>query len=101
LEYVKEDRYIGIYSLKNRWIIEIDSLELKYRIIKYKLNGESTKKISSIIIEKIRQRHNIIGECEHANLINFEMYIQDNNEKQEDSQQSSIGKNIYNFVNAV
>jgi hypothetical protein len=101
LEYVKEDRYIGLYSLKNRWIIEIDSLELKYRIIKHKLNGESSKKINSLIIEKIRQNHNIIRECEYANLINFEMYIQDNNDKYEDSQHSSIGKRIYQFVNAV
>ena len=29
LEYVKENRYIGLFSLKNNYILEIDSIEKK------------------------------------------------------------------------
>lgn len=38
LEYVRDDRFIGLYSLKNRWIVEIDSRELQYRVMDYKAN---------------------------------------------------------------
>lgn len=35
LDYVKDDRYIGLYSLKNNCILEIDTAELKYEYRHY------------------------------------------------------------------
>lgn len=31
LDYVKDDRYMGLYSVKNQCILEIDTIELKYK----------------------------------------------------------------------
>ena len=35
MDYVKDDRYIGLYSIKNNCILEIDTLELKYEYKQY------------------------------------------------------------------
>lgn len=37
LEYVWDGRYIGLYSLKNRWMLEIDSRELQYHVMDYNM----------------------------------------------------------------
>lgn len=38
VEYVRENRYIGLYSLKNEWMIEIDCVKLQYRLLPVKLD---------------------------------------------------------------
>lgn len=52
LEYVKENRFIGIYSLKNKWIFEIDAKKLTYSILDYKLDETSISKILSDFLKK-------------------------------------------------
>jgi hypothetical protein len=101
LEYVKEDRYIGIYSLKNRWIIEIDSKELKYRIIKYKLSRESIFKINSLIIDKIKLDNGIIWESNSVSLEKFVIYLQnqcDDSYAEKYLRNMPIGKNIFDVL---
>ena len=38
LEYVKDDRYIGLYSLKNEHILEIDANTLAYRLLPFTID---------------------------------------------------------------
>ena len=40
LEYVKHDRYIGLFSIKHNRILEIDALELKYQWKDYSFSDE-------------------------------------------------------------
>ena len=37
-EYIIDNRYLGLYSLKNKCILEIDTIELKYEYKKYNYN---------------------------------------------------------------
>ena len=41
INYVREDRYIGVYSVKNQWIFEIDTVELCVRKRDYELDSQS------------------------------------------------------------
>ena len=50
LEYVRSERYIGLFSLKNRWVIEIDTLELNYNILQFHVRVEHTHKIRKTIL---------------------------------------------------
>ncbi len=53
LDYVKDDRYIGLYSVKNECILEIDTIEMKYKFKYYNYHVNDK----------------CVGEC--ANLYNF------------------------------
>lgn len=48
VEYVRENRYIGVYSLKNQCIFEIDTLELCVEKKKYKLSDAAIQYLSEI-----------------------------------------------------
>ncbi len=41
--YIREERYIGIYSLKNELILEIDSKQMNYKILNFDLNKDVIK----------------------------------------------------------
>lgn len=41
LEYVRENRYIGLYSLKNHWIFEIDTVDLCVKRRNYELDSQA------------------------------------------------------------
>lgn len=55
MEYVKDDRYIGLFSLKNNCIIEIDAAEKKYRIKHYTI-------IEKFIREMMAYCNNVLHE---------------------------------------
>ncbi len=55
LEYVREKRYLGIYSLKNKCMYEIDTKKMDYKILDCSLDEKS-----------VRQIHKIIQSMEHA-----------------------------------
>ncbi len=65
LEYVRGDRYIGLYSLKNRRIFEIDSQKLAYEVFDYKLHRHQ---ISLNIIKNLWNQTDIVLEEEIYNL---------------------------------
>lgn len=47
LEYVRSERYIGLYSIKNCWFFEIDTIELCVKNRAYKLSDETIFTIAS------------------------------------------------------
>ena len=65
-EYIRAERYIGIYSTKNQWIFEIDTVELCVKKKNYQLsNGAVTKIMKAIeddnfqrILEEDIRKHN-------------------------------------------
>ena len=53
LEYVRENRYIGLFSLKNKWVFEIDAKNLTYKRMNYKLDGDSAFRVLQEIFRKV------------------------------------------------
>lgn len=51
LEYISSGRYIGLFSLKNKQIIEIDTKELKYKILKYCIKTEHMFQIRKTVLD--------------------------------------------------
>ncbi|MBD5516305.1 MAG: hypothetical protein HDR06_17100 [Lachnospiraceae bacterium] len=49
LEYVKGERYIGLFSFKNNRVLEIDAKELKYKWCDYYFSDECIKKCADIL----------------------------------------------------
>lgn len=48
LEYIRNDRYIGLFSVKNNRILEIDAKELKYQWKDYHFGDECLKQCNEI-----------------------------------------------------
>ena len=51
LEYVKDDRYIGLFSLKNKWTFEIDSQNMDYRVLDCVINKKDLYDIEKSILD--------------------------------------------------
>ena len=63
LEYVRDDRYIGLYSLRNSHIIEVDAINMTYEIMKYKLNDSAINVLEHCIYnEKYRFEKRIFNQ---------------------------------------
>lgn len=88
LEYVREERYIGIYSFKNNYIIEIDTKSFKIEIKEFYV---SNKDICLIMSEKTKKGN--LVETESLNLQNYitnlEMF------KKNTKKTKNIGNKIY------
>ena len=48
-EYIREDRYIGLYSIKNKLLFEIDSAELCVQYREYKLSRDAVLTLAKAI----------------------------------------------------
>ncbi len=102
LEYVRDSRFIGLFSLKNKWILEIDSYKLSYKVPNYKLSTDYEFQIKECIrlesIAKLYYRDNLIVEGERLELNNFIYGFLEKCRKDmmfKKSGNSTIGKNIY------
>lgn len=40
IQYVAEERYLGLFSLKNNWLVEIDTKELRFEIKNFRFDYE-------------------------------------------------------------
>lgn len=93
VEYIREDRYLGLFSIKNNCILEIDTLsknvEMRYCAIDRKCLGD----MMSIICEK-----NIFNENDalHKALYIYALYKQ--NAKNENAIFNTIGASIYKTI---
>lgn len=96
LEYVRDNRYIGLFSLKNRWIFEIDSRELTYEIFDYKLFD--IEKIDERLIRKFWNQLDITLEQELLKLPFFIKAVKEEKNKNLYYKKNSIGKEIYYYI---
>lgn len=107
LEYIKDNRYIGLFSLKNKWVFEIDCQELNYRILDYELTFDLCTQIEEIFwLEDnymiFYQKGNVYeqGKVNLSTMIKcmkMRDYKQIINEKQNNN--SLVGERIYSFIN--
>lgn len=85
LLYVREKQYLGIYSLKNKRIIEIDTKQMKYHILQFELNDNMNRILSNTIFaehKKMDQRM-------------FRLFLGKSINKVENSK---VGNYIYQFI---
>lgn len=107
VEYVKDNRYIGLFSLKNKWVFEIDCKELNYKILGYELSFDLRSQIEEILwLEnnyKIFYQKRNVYEQGRVNLgtmikcMKMRHYKQIENEKQNNN--SLVGGSIYSLIN--
>lgn len=92
VQYVHENRYIGIYSLKNGWIFEIDTVELCVRKKDYKLSGNAFLSLAQI--DRSYYAKEIFREKREKDRILFSALVDANSSNQNDELQN-IGGLIY------
>lgn len=104
LEYILSERYIGLFSLKNRWIIEIDTKELKYKIIPCHVKLEHKCLIRKSILSDMFRLGNPMNEKITMRVEKLIEYVQlktlDSNSFDKDEiEDVSIGESIYKNLN--
>ncbi len=106
LEYIKDDRYLGLFSLKNKWVFEIDCQEMKYRILNYELNPEMLSQIEEhlwidSVLQIFYQNHSIY-EQDGINLKTLLKCVKSKDYKRllhrEKNINTIVGKNIHCFT---
>lgn len=98
LQYVKERRYIGLYSLKNNCIWEIDSLKIKVEKKHYSLSRECLEQI-----EKKYIYENVFGDILYDNQSICRMVLEKrlfdvNMEEKKKETSGIIGARIYEHM---
>lgn len=96
VEYIRDNRYIGVYSVKNRWIFEIDTVELCVKKRSYKLSRQASLSIAratgeyngELLFKENRERENLF----------FSALVERNNEKKKNLFHN-VGKLIYHTLN--
>lgn len=90
VEYIRDNRYIGLYSFKNQLVFEIDTVELKAENRNYALSDEA---IHAIKDEYIKSRAAFREKSKVEQQL-FNIALEDNRNKAEESFQN-VGKLIY------
>ncbi len=89
LEYVQGDRYIGLFSVKNNCILEIDVLDKKYEMKYYALSEKCIYGLIEIYNRRIFYENNKV----HEYIFKYAVLNQD--EKKNDRSIDNIGLEIY------
>lgn len=87
LEYVREDRYIGLYSLKNEYLVEIDAEKLSYRLLPFELDASCINIFTGKIFTDGRRLDKKIYEI-----------IMDEVQKDKKSNNEIIGKRVHDVI---
>jgi hypothetical protein len=67
-EYVRDDRYIGIFSLKNKWFFEIDSQTMTYKVLDCILDESEALNIGKRLMPVLCKDGYIISETKFGDL---------------------------------
>lgn len=92
VQYIRENRYIGLYSVKNQVIFEIDSIQCCVKYMNYRL---SKKAVLSIIRKSYNNR--ILMEGINSDMEIYSILISDNRPQKTPFIQNR-GKYIYDFI---
>ena len=94
LEYIRDNRYIGLYSLKNKCMLEIDTNERKIEWREYFFNNESLQKMAFLFDEQkmvFLEENSIYREA-------YKIKLEKNNIAKKDRLYESIGLKIYRKI---
>ena len=95
--YIYENRYIGLYSLKNRCYLEIDTVKLCVRYPDYRLSEEAARAIAKVKVLEENKKMMFKESIERDRAL-YSLLLGDDNKK-EVSDKLNIGKKIYNSIN--
>lgn len=84
LEYVKENRYIGLLSVKNEWIIEIDTLTFTYRVLPIAVDELCEDILCNKLFSDSRKMDRVVYS-----------YSLENSQQLKEEKKAIIGKQIY------
>lgn len=59
VQYIREERYIGLFSLKNNYIFEIDAVEKKVEKKSYIIDEKSISKLKPLVCEILNERNEL------------------------------------------
>lgn len=91
LEYIREDRYIGLFSIKNNQIVEIDAETRTYRWCDYKFGDQSIRKCAELV-------GNELDECNIWDREVFRKMIKMGNHNIHNSKCEKVGIDIHGEV---
>ncbi|MCI8982145.1 MAG: hypothetical protein HFG78_07025 [Hungatella sp.] len=95
-EYIREDRYIGLFSLKNKWVIEIDAQTQNYTILDYKLGVECKNQIYNCILLDYFKDANIVSESVNFMLKDLMDYLKLQEKENQDKDNNILcGSDLY------
>lgn len=89
-EYIKDNRYIGIYSLKNNYVLEIDVEKMKISRKKFFFNNSCIHSLSESIGK-------VFYEVDDFNKMLYRRMLLMN--KKHSRKENHIGKKVYNVMN--
>lgn len=95
-EYIREDRYIGIYSIQNQQIFEVDTVMLCVKYKDYELSGETILTLARGLEQYDGRR--MFREKKEKEQIIFSALLQANH-TMSDQSLNNIGKHIYHTLN--
>lgn len=103
LQYVKDNRYIGLFSLKNKWVCEIDCYDLSYKILNYVVNSDILHKLDKyILLDYYRQSKKHFENAEYGleSLMQYCLFEEDSDTVSglREAQRSTVGQDIYSFL---
>ena len=88
VEYVKDNRFLGLYSIKNACILEIDAIELKYQWHDYGFSEKCLMQCGKINQDVYYEQRILDREV-------YKFMVQENSRNEHDRCMSSIGTGIY------
>ena len=93
VEHIREDRYLGLFSIKNNYIVEIDTFNKSVEIIYCTIGKKCLSDVINIICEK-----NVFDETFklHQNLYKYILYRKETERKK--TVLNNIGDNIYKTI---
>lgn len=95
VQYIREDRYIGLYSLKRCLIFEIDTLELCIKIKNYELNDQALLSVAKEMNDNDKQ--SIFRENREMDQMLFWARLMGSRYKKNNLTQK-IGEHIYHML---
>lgn len=67
VEYIKDNRYIGLFSLKNKWVLEIDCWNLTYKVLDCRISADVISHIYGCIRRDLFRKASTSSVCEQEN----------------------------------
>lgn len=95
-EYIREDRYIGIYSILNKKVFEIDTVALCVKYRQYELDSKTVLKLGEDLDKYDGTR--LFRENKENDRFFFKVSLKENNEVNSNTIHN-IGENIYHMLN--
>lgn len=87
--YINKERYIGLFSLKNSSVLEIDTESLRVENKKYFFSDQNLDKVFL---------HRIFAECNHFDIMIYQKKLLIGNSKVNDLESPNIGLRIYEYI---